>query len=52
MESTYHFQVSYNRTHVCTISAHSGFEAIDRAFYRYVEKHPNISRKLFKAKKV
>lgn len=52
MENSYTFRITYDKTYVCTISAHSGFEAIDRAFYRYVEKHPNISRKLFKAKKV
>ena len=52
MEKIYYFKISYNKNYVCTIGAHSNFEAIDKAFYKYVWKHPYLSRKLLKAKKV
>lgn len=51
METRKSFSIYYDGTFVQTVTAHSGFEAIDKIFYLYVEKHPHLERKKFSTKK-
>jgi hypothetical protein len=37
---------------MCTMCAHSNFEAVDRAFYRYLSEIPNLDRSGLIAKKL
>lgn len=50
METNRQYRVYYSGTFVQTIMAHSGFEAIDKVFYTYIETFPNIKRKLLTTK--
>jgi hypothetical protein len=51
MESSYLFKVYYGKELVCTMVARTKWEAVDRAYYKYLYLHPNIERSLFRAKK-
>jgi hypothetical protein len=51
MEATKSFSVYYDGVFVQTATAHSGFEAIDKVYYLYIEKHPTLDRKKFSTKK-
>ena len=52
MEATYYFKIYYNRKAVCTITAHSIYEAIDRTYSKYVNQYPEIDRRFFTGKKI
>ena len=45
MEANKSFSVYYDGIFVQTATAHSGFEAIDKVYYLYIEKHPTLDRK-------
>ena len=51
MEPTKSFSIYYDGVYVQNVTAHSGFEAIDKVFYLYIEKHPTLERKKFSTKK-
>lgn len=52
MERQHYFHVYYEGKLVCTMCAHSNFEAVDRAFFRYVSEIPNLDRFKLIAKKI
>jgi len=49
MESTYLFKVYYRKELVCTIEAHTKWEAVDKVYFKYL--HLNLSRTNLRAKK-
>jgi hypothetical protein len=49
MESQYFFKVYYEKTFVLSIVACTKWEAVDKAFYKFLGEHPNLERKKFKA---
>ena len=51
MEATKSFSIYYDGVYVQNVTAHSGFEAIDKVYYLYIEKHPTLDRKKFSTKK-
>lgn len=52
LEYTYLFKVLYGRKHMCDVTAHTKYEAIERAYSRASVYHPNIDRtKLIAIKK-
>lgn len=50
MENTYVFKIYYDKKFISTITAHTKWEAIDRAYYKYFFNE-NLDRKKLKAKK-
>jgi hypothetical protein len=52
MESLHYFKVYYNKEFVCSISAHTKWEAMDRAYYMYASEMPNLERSKFSATKI
>lgn len=52
MESTHYFKVYYGNVLVCNITAHTKWEAVDRAYHKYVIERPNLERSKFKAIKI
>jgi hypothetical protein len=52
MERQLYFHVYYKGELMCTMCAHSNFEAVDRAFFRYVSEIPNLERSGLFAKKL
>ena len=42
MENKYHFNVYYENVCVWSILAHTKWEAIDRAYNRFIGLYPNI----------
>ncbi len=51
MEERKPYQVFYDNNYVCTITAFSPYEAIDKVFYMYVSDFPEIDRKKLTTKK-
>ena len=49
MESEYLFKVYYEKTFVMSMVAHTKWEAVDKAFYKFIGEHPYLERKKFKA---
>ncbi len=45
MESTYLFRIYYDNKPFCTIVAHTKWEAVDKAYFKY----PNLERSKLKA---
>ncbi len=52
MESQHYFKIYYAQAFVCSVVAHTKWEAIDRAFYKFIGDCPHLERTKFKAKKV
>jgi hypothetical protein len=52
MESQHYFKIYYAQAFVCSVVAHTKWEAIDRAFYKFIGDCPHLERAKFKAKKV
>jgi len=52
MENNNRYKIYYVNNFVCTITAHSEFEAIDKVYYTYIESNPTIQRNLFITKKL
>lgn len=48
MENQYCFSVYYEKKFVLSIVAHTKWEAVDRAFYKFIGEYPNLERKKFK----
>lgn len=51
METRKPYQVFYDNNYVCTITAFSPYEAIDKVFYMYVWDFPEIDRNKLTTKK-
>jgi hypothetical protein len=51
METRKPYQVFYDNNYVCTITAFSPYEAIDKVFYIYVSEFPEIDRNKLTTKK-
>ena len=51
MEERKPYQVFYDNNYVCTITAFSPYEAIDKAYYTYVWDFPEIDRNKLTTKK-
>jgi hypothetical protein len=49
MESSYLFKIYYDKEFVCTIVAHTKWEAVDKVYFKYL--HLNLNRSRFSAKK-
>jgi hypothetical protein len=52
MEAIHQFKIYYDKVLVWAVVSHTKWEAIDRAYYRYITQCPTIDRAKFKAKKV
>jgi hypothetical protein len=51
MEPIFLFNIYYNKARVWAVIAHTKWEAIDKAYYQYATKFPEIERSKFRAKK-
>lgn len=51
MEERKQHRVFYDNNYVCTITAFSPYEAIDKVFYMYVSEFPEIDRNKLTTKK-
>jgi hypothetical protein len=52
MEATYYFKIYYNGNTVCTICAHTIYEAVDRTYSKYSGMYPEVDRRFFTARKI
>ena len=52
MENQYCFRVSYLKKNLCLVVAHTKWEAIDKAFYKFTSEGLTIDRKVMTAKKL
>ena len=52
MESQHYFAVYYDREWVWSVVAHTKWEAIDRAYYKFSVDCPFLERSKFKTKKI
>jgi predicted alternative tryptophan synthase beta-subunit len=50
MERSYNFKIYYKGEFVCSITAHTKWEAIDRAYYGKMEGDPGIDRQKITAR--
>jgi hypothetical protein len=50
MENSHYFNVYYGKVCVWSIVAHTKWEAIEKAYYKFIEKHPKLERKKFDAR--
>ena len=51
MEKYFLFKIYYKKAQVWSVIAHTKWEAIDKAYYQYATKFPEIERSKFKARK-
>jgi hypothetical protein len=51
MEANYLFKIYYDKEFVCLMVAHTKWEAVDRAYFKYLYLNPNLNRSRFSAKK-
>lgn len=52
MENQHYFKIFYENICVWSVVAHTKWEAIDKAFYRFITDRPHLVRTKFKAKKI
>ena len=52
MENQYYFKIYYAQAFVWSVVAHTKWEAIDRAYYKFIDDCPYLERSKFKAKKI
>lgn len=52
MESQHYFKIFYDKVCVCSVVAHTKWEAIDRAYYKFIGDRPHLVRAKFKAQKI
>lgn len=50
METSKPYRVYYANNYVCTVTAFSQFQALDKVFYLYVLNNPEINRQLLTTK--
>jgi len=50
METGRTYKVFYGVNYVCTVTAFSQYQAIDKVYYSYIDKYPHINRKLLTTK--
>jgi hypothetical protein len=51
MESLHCFKIYYGNVYVLNVTAHTKWEAIDKAYYKFISNRPDLERKNFNAKK-
>jgi hypothetical protein len=51
MESSYYFSIYYEKVCVWSVVAHTKWEAIDKAYYKFIENSPHLERAKFRAKR-
>jgi hypothetical protein len=51
-ESEHHFKLFYDTKYVCLIVAHTKWEAIEKAYSKFIFDHPYIDRKKLQVKKI
>lgn len=51
MEKKKYFKIYYGSELMCIMYAHTSFEAIDKAYYKYVGYAKNLERRKLTAKK-
>jgi hypothetical protein len=51
MEEQYYFDVYYGKVCVLSVVAHTKWEAIDKAYYKFNGVRPNLERTKFRAKR-
>ena len=51
MEAIFLYRIYYNKIQVWSVIAHTRWEAIDKAYYRYITECPTIQRSKFGARK-
>lgn len=51
MESLHYFKIYYGNVCVWAVTAHTKYEAVDRAYYHFIPERPHLERSKFKAKK-
>lgn len=49
MENQYFFKIFYDKVCVLSIVAHTKWEAIDKAYYKFIGEYPHLERAKFKA---
>lgn len=49
MERQQYFKIYYGQICVWSVLAHTKYEAIDKAFYKFIGERPHLDRKKFKA---
>lgn len=52
MESQHYFKIFYDKVCVWSVVAHTKWEAIDKAYYRFIGDRPHLVRAKFKAQKI
>lgn len=52
MESLHYFKIYYGNVYVLNVTAHTKWEAVDKAYYKFIGERPHLERSKFKAKKV
>ena len=52
MELEHHFKLFYDTKYVCLIVAHTKWEAIEKAYSKFIFEHPYLLRQKFKATKI
>jgi hypothetical protein len=51
MESTHYFKIYYGNVYVLSVCAQTKWEAIERAYSKFMSDVPNLKREKFTAKK-
>ena len=49
MESQHYFNIYYGKVCVWSVVAHTKWEAIDKAFYKFIGESPKLDRTEFRA---
>ena len=52
MESQHYFKIYYGQVCILSVVAHTKWEAIDKAYYKFIGDRPHLDRAKFKGKKV
>lgn len=52
MESLHYFKIYYGNVYVLNVTAHTKWEAVDKAYYKYIPERPYLERSKFKAIKI
>ena len=52
VENQYYFRVLYGQICIMSVVAHTKWEAIDKAYSKFIGEHPQIVRAKLKAKRI
>ena len=51
-ENLYYFKIFYGTVYVGSVTAHTKWEATEKAYQKHLSDRPNLERKMFKAEKI